>query len=271
MADLLVHPTSQRLIDAYIQQPSHGLLLSGPEGIGLKTIAQHIARQINTLSYVQEVLPDDKRTITIETVRGLYKLTRAQRDIPLVIVIDDAEAMGREAQNALLKLLEEPTENVYFILTSHAPQRLLATITSRTQHIPLRRLASGDIHTLFDAQTSDATRTQVRFLAEGLPAEAARLLDDDVYFLRKTQLMKDARAFLEGDSYARLLLIKEYSGDREQADLLLASLAMLLSFMLFQQQTSRHVASLETIETVRARLGQNAHIRTQLTYLVTQF
>ncbi len=82
--------------------------------------------------------------------------------------------------------------------------------------------------------------------------------------------MKDARAFLEGDDYVKLLLVREYSGDRVVAAEFLESLTMMLSFMLFSQHDPKYSRSLEKIEDISARLRQNAHIRTQLTYLVSQ-
>ena len=264
-----MHPTGQKLVASYLSQPAHALLLSGPIGIGLYTIAHHIAREIDPHAYIHDVMPDEKHTITIETVRGLYKLTRSQRETALVVIIDDAEAMGREAQNALLKLLEEPVEHVHFILTTHLPQQLLATITSRAQHIALTPLAMGNTDQLITLD-DDALCAQIRFLADGLPAEVVRLTSSDAYLAQKTKLTRDARAFLEGDSYARLLLVKEFSADREQAESFLATLTMLVSFMLFQRQSAEYVSLLENIETVRSRLQQNAHVRTQLTYLVTQ-
>lgn len=270
MAEPLVHETSRGLIRTYLARPAHGLLLSGPKGIGLNTIAHWIAARIDTHAYVHEVSPDEKFTIAIETVRALYKLTRSQRDTPLVIVIDDADAMGREAQNALLKLLEEPATNVFFLLTSHMPQQLLATITSRTQHIALLPLAKGGVDELIPSDTAPGSRAQLLFIAEGLPAEITRLQSDEAYFSRSTKRMKDARAFLEGDAYARLLLAKEYSTDRVIAGEFLESLTKMLSFMLFTQQDSSYVSALNEIETVSARLRQNAHVRTQLTYLVSQ-
>lgn len=270
MNELLIHPTSKVLIESYLKRPAHGLLLSGPIGVGLKTIAAHIAHRIDDKAYIQEVNPDEKFTIAIETVRGLYRLTRAQRDTALVVIIDDAEAMGREAQNALLKLLEEPINNVHFILTSHMPQQLLPTITSRVQSIALASLAHGKVDALITSSTSAATKAQLLFIADGLPAEITRLQSDETYFARSAKQMKDARAFLEGDAYTRLLFVKEYGTDRVAAGEFLSSLTTLLSFMLFARHDPSYIAQLESIEEISSRLRQNAHIRTQLTYLVTQ-
>src|SRR5690625_2408608 len=62
-----------------------------------------------------------------------------------VVILSDIETMRKEAVNAFLKLLEEPSENVMFILTSSRPEQLLPTIVSRCQEIRLQALSSGDI------------------------------------------------------------------------------------------------------------------------------
>lgn len=266
---LLINPVTQRLIDTFVRRPSHGLLLTGQSGVGLMTIARYLAAAIDQLGNLYEVVPDEKGTITIEIVRGLYKLTRTHRETALVIIIDDADKMGREAQNALLKLLEEPVEHVYFIMTTHAPQLLLPTIHSRVQHIEVLPLAQADIDRAINSRTAQAVRAQLLFLASGLPAELARLQADDAYFTERSQLIKDARSFLQGDTYARFVAIKNYSGERNQAQAFLAALSRLLSFTLFTSEQPSIVSSLEAVEMVSERLGQNAHVRTQLAYLVT--
>lgn len=55
-----------------------------------------------------------------------------------VILIEPAEAMNDATANALLKSLEEPPAGIYFLLVSHAAERLLPTVRSRTRAIPMR-------------------------------------------------------------------------------------------------------------------------------------
>ena len=84
-----------------------------------------------------------------------------------VFIINDAEGMTKEAQNALLKILEEPVANVVFILTAATPYAILSTIKSRCHKIifpdgafihaedeadaqaMLNLIKNGDINTLF--------------------------------------------------------------------------------------------------------------------------
>jgi len=76
--------------------------------------------------------------IRIDQVRGLEAFIqvgshRGRR----LIVIEPAEAMNDATANALLKSLEEPPAGVHFLLVSHAAERLLPTVRSRTRAVPL--------------------------------------------------------------------------------------------------------------------------------------
>src|SRR5687768_11779159 len=116
MPELFVHPSTARLLDAYIQKPTQSLLLTGPVGIGALTIANDLAQKLHARpDDIHVVSPDEKGTIAIERVRSIYQLTRSIYDSPRVVIIDDSDQMSAAAQNALLKLLEEPTQQTYFI------------------------------------------------------------------------------------------------------------------------------------------------------------
>lgn len=63
----------------------------------------------------------------------------------VVIVMTEIETMRKEVANAFLKLLEEPSDRLMFILTTSNYEQLLPTITSRCQHIPLGILSTSEI------------------------------------------------------------------------------------------------------------------------------
>ncbi len=69
----------------------------------------------------------------------------------VVIIMTQVETMRKETANAFLKLLEEPSDRLMFILTTESYESLLPTITSRCQHIPLGTLSPKDVeHGLID-------------------------------------------------------------------------------------------------------------------------
>jgi DNA polymerase III delta prime subunit len=122
MANLILHDTTIRLIEQLKKQTPHALLLHSDQHVGLKSIALEIAG-----ATAQLVAPDegDTATIKVDTIRRLYEQTKGKTTKRQYFIIDDAEIMTNSAQSAFLKLLEEPTDNIVFILTSHQPEQLL--------------------------------------------------------------------------------------------------------------------------------------------------
>jgi DNA polymerase III delta prime subunit len=73
--------------------------------------------------------------VKIDDVRSLNNLIRLSFDKPTLIVCKDIHEAGEEALNAFLKNLEEPQENIYFVLTAPTIRKVLPTIVSRCQII----------------------------------------------------------------------------------------------------------------------------------------
>lgn len=75
--------------------------------------------------------PTSKATITIDQVREVLGQFATKLLTPQFILINPADKLGEEAENAILKSLEEPKENLHFILITEQPSKLLPTILSR--------------------------------------------------------------------------------------------------------------------------------------------
>jgi DNA polymerase-3 subunit gamma/tau len=132
---------------------NHAILLSGSHGIGKTTLARLIAQSLtcqkaptsepcgtcpSCLAFAAGNHPD-LLEMDAASNRGVDD-ARAIRErltvAPMmghgtVLIIDEAHMLTREAQNALLKSLEEPPPGVYFIFATTAPDKLLSTIRSR--------------------------------------------------------------------------------------------------------------------------------------------
>ena len=151
----------------------HALLIGGPSGSGKSTYALEIAAALNCeeknnrerslpcklcnncrriysgLFPDVKILskPKDKASLSVEAVKDFREdmfLSATESDHK-VYIIDDAESMTAEAQNALLKILEEPPREVTIILLAKECDRILTTIKSRVQYIPMSRFSDEDL------------------------------------------------------------------------------------------------------------------------------
>lgn len=263
--------TTQKVLDAYLKQPRHGLLLSGPTGVGLATLAKDLASKVSKHATDVTLIVPEQSTIPIERIRTLYAETRSVHKQPQVIIIDDADTLSHEAQNALLKLLEEPVENVYFILTTHVLEDLLPTIRSRVQIVEVKLLSQNQCEHLLDGlKLTDAKkRSQALFLASGLPAELTRLGKSEDYFAGQVRFVEDARAIVQGNLYDRLRIAANYS-DRTAALRLISVIEHLIRFSVLKQKQFKTITAVDVLDTVSKRISANGHTRTQLMYLMTK-
>jgi DNA polymerase III gamma/tau subunit len=274
MDDLLLAPQTRRHIAAFAADPPHALLLVGVIGVGKRTVAHMVARQLTKKELIATIEPDEKGTISIDTVRNLYQRTRSRQDGRQVVIIDHAEAMGIEAQNAFLKLLEEPREGVTFILTAPHSDALLPTISSRVQTMNVPKVAQAELQALVaqkGASLQPQELAQLLFVADGRPAILARLLDEPEAFAHYKQLMKQAKDMLAATPYERLALIHTIAKSRDDATMLLEAMARMLHIQILRQPNEQLIAFADGIQECLARLAQNGNPRAQLTSLFIRF
>jgi DNA polymerase III delta' subunit len=150
-------PYYERFMDAYQRSAlPHALLLWGNSGNGASQLALALAQGMLCLAkqdkpcmkcagcklWQHKTHPDyvyvsseDGKPIGIDAIRALSKFCAqtATMGAARVVVITPAERMNGYAENALLKVLEEPPSGVYFILVCHQMAKLMPTIHSRTQ------------------------------------------------------------------------------------------------------------------------------------------
>jgi DNA polymerase III subunit delta' len=266
---ITVHPVSQRRLDSLRADLPQSLLLTGERGVGLLTIAQELA--VKQLSLVLQPknakgeVDDQNGTISVETIRQLYDQTRTKHTSRQIVIIDNADRLSAGAQGAFLKLLEEPNPSVYFILTSHAPDRLLPTIRSRVQQTVLHPITPQQT-TEFLSQlgiTDTTKQAQLHFIAEGLPAEIMRLVANPDYFQNRAKIMTDARQMLQAEAYDQLLTIQNYS-DRSTALQLVDSMLLIARRSLSSNPQPRLVKQLEKLLDIRACIEANHNVRLQL-------
>lgn len=268
---LMIHDTTKHALDSLMEDMPHAMLLSGRVGVGLSYIAKHYAVHSDMVTQVvlpskDDVVDIDKGIITVEQVRDLYSSTRTREPKGRIVIIDYAERMGVPAQNAFLKLLEEPIKGTHFMLLSHTPERLLPTILSRAQHVAIRPIDhTSSLQLLDELGVSDPTkRTQLLFIAEGLPAELTRLAKDSSRFESRVAIVKDAREFIVGTPYAKLLLAAKYKDDRQGALLMLDDAARQLRQSTADKGDTANLRVIERIEKAHQYITDQGNVRLHL-------
>ena len=144
----------------------HALLFTGPSGIGRRKVAWALAQSLlcekqhpacgecsSCMNVEQEksqhilFIQPDGLYIKVDSIRPISRFLALQSFAPArVIIIDSAHQMNLQAANSLLKILEEPPENVYFILISSHLSALPVTIRSRVQMLRFLPLNVKDLH-----------------------------------------------------------------------------------------------------------------------------
>ena len=271
MSKFVFNQTTKRQLEQFALHLPGALLITGAEGIGLTSAALEVS--LRSKAVVQTVLPEkdekidiEKGSITVDSIRRLYSITKTIEPSGRIIIIDYAERMAKTAQNAFLKLLEEPTEGTHFILLTHQPGLLLPTILSRAQRLDMRPITPEQSNDLLDSLKvrDERQKAQLLFIAGGFPAELARLAGDSAYFESRSEIIKDAREYVVGNSYARLLIAKKYKDDRTKALLVLADAMKLLQKTLVNGGDDSSIATIAQLEKVYGRIQGNGNIRLQM-------
>jgi len=110
----------------------HAFLFVGPSGCGKTTLARIVRREVgcSERDFIEVDAADFRGIDTIREIRKQMNLG-AMRGEVRVWLLDECHMMTKDAQNALLKALEDTPSHVYFILATTEPNKLLATIKSR--------------------------------------------------------------------------------------------------------------------------------------------
>jgi DNA polymerase-3 subunit delta' len=140
-----------------------------------------------------------------------------------VMIIWQPEAMHPSAANGILKILEEPPPQTFFLLVSHNAERLLPTILSRTQHVVVPLLDPADLDSfLLSREPDKERRAGVVADAEGNLRLALELLEEEPED-RLTRLAEWFRACYKGDAVKMHLFSEEFHEmDKLQQHALLA-------------------------------------------------
>src|SRR5574344_2002078 len=189
-----------------LKKISHAYLFTGPRGTGKTSTARILAKSLNcaegpTLTPCEKCpsCMEIKSSTPIDVIEIDAASNRKVEDaqnilekiqyVPVngkykIYIIDEVHMLTNHAFNALLKTLEEPPENVIFILATTEPHKVLETIISRCQRFDFRRITTDDIV------------TRLKSISE---KENINIADEALYAIAKNSAggMRDSLALLD--------------------------------------------------------------------------
>jgi len=212
------HQTAQKEIQAAYDsgRMPHAWLFVGPEGIGKASVAYHVAHmllsggasrlgRLNPESesarlivaeshpdfFVLRRTPDEKtgvmrEAIAVEEARKIAPFLQltASHGHGRVVLIDEAHRLGRNGQNAILKLIEEPPPGTVILMTATSIGSLLRTIRSRCRIVPFEPLKAGEMEAVLMGLDltipSGSEKERLLDLAEGSVGQAVHMIEAEV-------------------------------------------------------------------------------------------
>jgi DNA polymerase-3 subunit gamma/tau len=240
---------TQTLKNAIVQKKtSHAYLFTGPRGTGKTSAAKIFAKAINckhsvdgepcnecetcraiTEGRLNDVIEIDAASNNgveeIRDIRDKAKYAPTQADYK-VYIIDEVHMLSTGAFNALLKTLEEPPQNVIFILATTEPHKIPLTIISRTQRFDFKRISTQDIveHMAYILKQINISYDEqalyvIGRAAEGGMRDALSILDQTISFSDEKVTVTDAMQVTGSLTYEMMdqYIANCVQGDVEQA------------------------------------------------------
>lgn len=253
-------------IVSIVNNPSQTIILTAHSGFGINEYAKEIAKLISKdVVTISGTLASG--SIGKDDIEPIKRIVKNKIPTKLVIVIENAHNMSDIVQNKLLKLLEEPTSNLHYILASEDQYSILPTILSRSQIFQLNKISPSQTDELLKQYGVDGIgkQTQIKVIASGLPSEIIRLASDNEYFKLRAEQMSDAKVLLQGSVYESIVICNKYKDSRDNAIRLLDDCLKLTEYLVINQTIKAKSAQkieifLKAIESIRA----NGNVRINL-------
>lgn len=183
-----------------------------------------------------------------------------------VVIIDDANTMGRAGQNAILKILEEPPKNTILILVTHGAGGLLPTIRSRCRFVSFDTLSNDNMKSIINKSSTSSLMPNdmdlLMALANGSAGRAVRLIENgDIGSLYTIIEVLNDLSRIDDDRLNDIALAYGKSGDQKVADQFIDIAQWWLDELVYMAANNTRAKYIGHVE---MRLPQSATLQTML-------
>lgn len=249
----------------------HALIIEGEEGIGKKTLAKDIACALvcrgndkpcgecsQCKKAIAAIHPDISEYIPagtansfhVDTVRNIINDAYVQPNEAdyKIYILANAHCMNQNAQNALLKILEEPPKYVVFILTTNSKSALLSTVLSRSvcvslEGVDIERAANYITSHCENVDYNTAKKTVETF--NGNIGKAIDSLQDSKTSELVDVCNKICKALATSNEYEMMTLCSVFQKDRQSVVFACDLLKSIFRDALFAGESSEHISGQE--------------------------
>lgn len=219
---LIINSYTQKQVDDFVEAPGHGLGISGQAGAGKGYLAQHIAARVLAIDNKELLTHPYVKIIDADSAGGIDSVRDLQRFLQLrvpgnepirrCVIIGNIDNFRHEAQNALLKVLEEPPTDTLIIATTSDSSGTLATIRSRLQWIEVKPISEEQaINSLKNEYKLDDIK-KAWLMSQGSPGLLVNLLRNADHPLVAS--IAKARKILSESAYERIAEIDFINKDK---------------------------------------------------------
>lgn len=257
------------------KQLVHAYLLEGQKGLGKKKIAYQLAKGIccrgegkrpcnrcisckklehgnhPEIQWLQE-----EGSIKIEAIRQMQKNLQMKpyEGSQKVYIICDADKMTLQAQNALLKTLEEPPEYATMILLTANATSLLPTIVSRCQRMKLLPVTMEKMQKYLVKEKS-VTIEEAKVIAafsNGIVGKALQLLEDEAFKNRRKEIIRITRDIIDKNTIQLLERVQFFNDEKLHIDEILEILMGWYRDVLIYKDTEKkdYIINIDEIEEI---------------------
>jgi DNA polymerase III delta prime subunit len=269
-----IHRRTEMHIASLLKDPAQAIGIYGEQGSGKGFIASKLAAELlqideySLLNHPYVAIVDAAETKGgIDAVRDIQKLLHLKvpgsKIIRRIVILEHIDHFKHEAQNALLKTLEEPPQDTVILCTYSLPQRVLTTIHSRLRQITILPLSQVEL--IGDNPTKDQIRAY--HVSGGLPGLYTALInkaDEHPLLLA----LAEARALLSMSKYNRLATVDKLSKHKSvTAESLVQALYRLIRASYSQKMDATTAMRMQCIENAMSDISQNVQTKLVLSRL----